>query len=54
MGNRVTDAKLLHLFHGYLRNFEKAAFLERQHYDFNEKLCAYSYTDNIDSVKKNR
>ena len=52
MDNRVTHAKLLHLFHGYLRNFEKATFLERQHCDFNKQLCVYSDTDNIDNVKK--
>ena len=52
MDNRVTHEKLLQLFHGYLRNFEKAAFLERQHCDFNKKLRVYSNTDNIDSVKK--
>ena len=52
MDNRVTHEKLLQLFHGYLRSFEKAAFLEKQHCDFNKKLCIYSDTDNIDSVKK--
>ena len=51
MDNRVTHEKLLQLFHGYLRSIEKAAFLERQHWDFNKTLCAYSDTDNIDSKK---
>ena len=52
MDNRVTHEKLLQLFHGYLRSFEKAAFLEKQYCDFNKKLCIDSDTDNIDSVEK--
>ena len=41
MDNRVTHEKLLKLFHGYLRSFEKAAFLEKQHWDFNKQLYLY-------------